>query len=581
MINKNELNDLENHIQSLFLKENITEDSKKKTEEEIKKKNIKNENEDIKKLKNIKNSEQLNEDTKDNLITIKNLKKKKIVKEDSKSEKSENKSFEILSIEDNNSIKEKKEKNESENSDNESDKESIKTSKNKSIGKKKTLLESMKERINEENIKKIKKISKHLNIIRKFHQIYNQLSGKNFIVETDYQLNTLKEFYRIEINLQILICLISFLSIITGIIYYEKTYTNEKEEVKVYDKIMLYYLHFQSILFFIALLFKEKINLKKKIELKKENEGETLISSKLYIKIIFYFIIFLLQPSPIFIGKTVTEGSYNSKYSINSILLIFLFIRLYFIFTPFLLINDFMDLETQFLCRKYNFQISKLFCIKCLAEYSPIKLYMLAFILILLCTGYSIRIFERPANNILDNYIDCLWYIIITMTTVGYGDITAKTVGGRIFSILSCLGGSFLTGMIIVTISNFLELETYEVKILNLLDKSYYLEEKKKLSQQIIIKYIEIIKKYYKGNNYNKIMNDYNIVENLKNDIRLLNTLENKRIYNFSDEFINVEKRIQHFIKFQASIFQKRKLVYRDIKKLENRIIKMKEEKLI
>ena len=77
MINKNELNDLENHIQSLFLKENITEDSKKKTEEEIKKKNIKNENEDTIELKNIKNSEQLNEDTKDNLITIKNLKKKK------------------------------------------------------------------------------------------------------------------------------------------------------------------------------------------------------------------------------------------------------------------------------------------------------------------------------------------------------------------------------------------------------------------------------------------------------------------------------------------------------------------------
>ena len=167
------------------------------------------------------------------------------------------------------------------------------------------------------------------------------------------------------------------------------------------------------------------------------------------------------------------------------------------------------------------------------------------------------------------------------MTTVGYGDITAKTVGGRIFSILSCLGGSFLTGMIIVTISNFLELETYEVKILNILDKSHYLEEKKKLSQQIIIKYIEIIKKYYKGNNYNKIMNDYNIVESLKNDIRLLNSLENKRIYNFSDEFINVEKRIHHFIKLQISIFQKRKLVYRDIKKLENRIIKMKEEKLI
>ena len=38
MINKNELNDLENHIQSLFLKENITEDSKKKQKKKFKRK---------------------------------------------------------------------------------------------------------------------------------------------------------------------------------------------------------------------------------------------------------------------------------------------------------------------------------------------------------------------------------------------------------------------------------------------------------------------------------------------------------------------------------------------------------------
>ena len=181
-----------------------------------------------------------------------------------------------------------------------------------------------------------------------------------------------------------------------------------------------------------------------------------------------------------------------------------------------------MDIESQYMCRKYSFQNSLLYCLKCFAQYKPIQLYISGFLIILFTMAYAVRIFERPANDILDNYIDALWLIIITMTTVGYGDITAKTLGGRIISMISCLSGVFLTSMIIVTITNFLNLEPHEKRMLEDLEKTENLEEKKNLAKNIIKKYVGIIKQYCNGFNYNKIMNDFETIRPLKDTIKEL-----------------------------------------------------------
>ena len=118
--------------------------------------------------------------------------------------------------------------------------------------------------------KKILKKSKYLNVIRKFHNVYQQLAGKNFIVEKEYQNQTNIEYYRKLINIQILICVIAFLSILTGILYYEKTYVENKEKAKSTDTVILYFLNIQSVLLFIAIILKEKIKLKSDIDLKNE-----------------------------------------------------------------------------------------------------------------------------------------------------------------------------------------------------------------------------------------------------------------------------------------------------------------------
>lgn len=55
------------------------------------------------------------------------------------------------------------------------------------------------------------------------------------------------------------------------------------------------------------------------------------------------------------------------------------------------------------------------------------------------------------------------------MTTVGYGDFYPVSVGGRLIGFLSSIWGVVIVSIIVVTVSNMLELETGEGNALLLL----------------------------------------------------------------------------------------------------------------
>ncbi len=64
----------------------------------------------------------------------------------------------------------------------------------------------------------------------------------------------------------------------------------------------------------------------------------------------------------------------------------------------------------------------------------------------------------RPVYNILpssidfSNYANCIWYMIITMSTLGYGDYYARTVPGRLVSMLAAITGVFLVSIMVVSL---------------------------------------------------------------------------------------------------------------------------------
>lgn len=61
-----------------------------------------------------------------------------------------------------------------------------------------------------------------------------------------------------------------------------------------------------------------------------------------------------------------------------------------------------------------------------------------------------------------------IWNVIITMTTVGYGDIYPKTTMGRIIGVIIALWGLFLVSIFTVTLSNLFTFTPGEQKAFEL-----------------------------------------------------------------------------------------------------------------
>ena len=79
--------------------------------------------------------------------------------------------------------------------------------------------------------------------------------------------------------------------------------------------------------------------------------------------------------------------------------------------------------------------------------------------------AFILRVWELPYDQNLDNsatigfrnnlqdYGSSVWLTVITMTTVGYGDIYPRTVGGQITAIFIAIWGTFVISLLIMITS--------------------------------------------------------------------------------------------------------------------------------
>lgn len=84
--------------------------------------------------------------------------------------------------------------------------------------------------------------------------------------------------------------------------------------------------------------------------------------------------------------------------------------------------------------------------------------------LILLVIGASTWLLERKTNsknfhpNIVKGIAGGIWWAAVTMTTVGYGDMTPKTLGGRLIAIFWMFSSILIVAAVIATVASTLTL---------------------------------------------------------------------------------------------------------------------------
>lgn len=61
-------------------------------------------------------------------------------------------------------------------------------------------------------------------------------------------------------------------------------------------------------------------------------------------------------------------------------------------------------------------------------------------------------------NTICNDFLNSFWLVLMTITTVGYGDYFPQTPLGRIIILVVAVWGTFIVSIMVVVVSNTLSM---------------------------------------------------------------------------------------------------------------------------
>ena len=196
----------------------------------------------------------------------------------------------------------------------------------------------------------------------------------------------------------------------------------------------------------------------------------------------FELVLNAMSPYPFLKGlkyyEKVKEYDIEIQYEVNDILIVIMFTRFYLLLNFILSMSQFMNPRSNRVCHMNKCEANFMFAIKGLMKQKPWSVLGYGITITAIMFGYILKIVESPLNEVsgqdFDSLWNCCWNVVITMTTVGYGDIYPKSVFGRVIGIIICFWGVFITSFFVVTITNMLQFSPCEDKAYNLLISLYF-----------------------------------------------------------------------------------------------------------
>lgn len=105
-----------------------------------------------------------------------------------------------------------------------------------------------------------------------------------------------------------------------------------------------------------------------------------------------------------------------------------------------------------------------MFVVRSLMREKPYTIIMQITLLCVFIFGYAIRICELPLSrneenlSVFHNYLNAFWNVIITFSTVGYGDIYVRTFLGRVVIVIVIIFGVFIVSLMVASFQQLIKL---------------------------------------------------------------------------------------------------------------------------
>lgn len=137
------------------------------------------------------------------------------------------------------------------------------------------------------------------------------------------------------------------------------------------------------------------------------------------------------------------------------------------------------DEQSNAICKQNKCKADVGFLIKCEFQRRPYIVVIGAFLTITILLGFLIRTYEstyfRLAKDTTNGvevtqdffklFLNCFWFMVVTMMTVGFGDGYPLSHFGRIIALLGCLLGTMITSLMVVSLQNTSALTIAETRV--------------------------------------------------------------------------------------------------------------------
>jgi Ion channel len=180
---------------------------------------------------------------------------------------------------------------------------------------------------------------------------------------------------------------------------------------------------------------------------------------------LFHTILILIFPNPLFRKIPPIKNKEAALYIEWDMMAHIVQInKLYFVFRYFLGASKYYSDSAYRVCSMYNSLRNWIFVVKCKIRDDPIRILFIVLVSNVFTFSYMLYVAESVTPELFGvnrNFTDfktCVWCICITLTTVGYGDVTPLFKLGKVIIFLSCIFGLVTSSLFITNVASLLNL---------------------------------------------------------------------------------------------------------------------------